>query len=1124
MRVHDTLDDRLREVLRVLRGAGRELDPQELLDVLWLAGRLPPDGRLRQGGPDPGPGPAPRPVPEVRGPVPDAPCGHTDPLGDLPVAEDSPELHAAAQRSAPPRPGAASVMGERAREKRALPLRVPEDKALRDELLMGRALRPLKQRRPSVRRHEVDEAATAAALAETGLPDVVTRPARERWLHLVLLVDDGLSMLLWHRLAAELHTLMQRLGAFRSVRVHGLDSRRASPTLRGQPFDPSSTRMSPSVLTDPSGQTLILVVSDGMGTAWRTGAMHDVLRTWSASGPVSIVHALPASLWEGSGIQADRWQATTRRRGSAGASWTVTDRVLPPGVADFTGIPVPVLEPTARSLRDWADLVGSPGTTLELPLLTMPRGGTPGAPPERRLQQFRDAATPEAYRLAAHVAAVSPVSVPVMRLVLAAVPWRAGTAHLAEVFLGGMLRLHPAPVPGPLPPQHQVFDFPEEVKGALLDAVPSDELLRTGRNIGRRLEQLAGRSPDFPAWLVHPDGGDDIPEAFRSFSVVERRLLARLGVSLRPAAPPPEEPAHDERTPVGAWAPLTPRDPARIGPYRLTKRRVGRRTIVYLGKDGAGGEAAVRVVRPDMPTSLVRLLATEAEALERMDGRYAPRLLGRDLSGHPAWTASELAAGPKRRRAGLVRLADVLPFSSAGARPPLDVLTSITLAWHLAGAVSLCHLQGLHPADLSPESIVVLDRSVMLTGLLDCSVDGEYTGEGPPPTEASSIQALGELLRAIGSKGNRSTYYLRDGMELWQGDTWAPLRELVLRCVDHDPGRRPSASEVAAVLARYVSIASALAGPAVRGTGPSRTVEAASGNRSALVPGPARPQRRSAPRIGRRSARWGASRTEHAERLDRIRAPLTHSRHVTLVGAHPLAGRTTTTMVLGSVLASVRDEPVLALDGAPARGELSRRLAHRNRATLREAAALPGGSSYDAFTRLTSETPHGLQVLAHSPTHTVPSPAYTEEYRRVMATADRYYPVILTDWAPPRIDRTADTVLELTDRVLVCCSATEDSLEAAAARLAQIDQAGYPRLAADALVIVTRLGGGQQPLSDEAVAVRLLDRRQKPVLVPFDHVLTSAPDPALNRLRPGTADAYTALAAALVDPPAPDTH
>jgi len=238
--------------------------------------------------------------------------------------------------------------------KPALPLRVPEEKALPQELLIGRALRPIKRKRPSPWREEVDEEATASAVAETGLPDVVMRPSRERWLHLALVVDDGMSMLLWHRLTAELRATMQRLGAFRSIRLFGLDTRTADePKLRGHLFDSDSSPRSPSLLLDPSGQTLILVVSDGMGAAWRRGSMHNVLLRWATSGPVALVHTLPPALWSGSGIRADRWLATTRRTGGANTSWEITDRVLPAGLADFTGVPIPVLEPSVDALRAW---------------------------------------------------------------------------------------------------------------------------------------------------------------------------------------------------------------------------------------------------------------------------------------------------------------------------------------------------------------------------------------------------------------------------------------------------------------------------------------------------------------------------------------------------------------------------------------------------------------------------------------------------------------------------------------------------------------------------------------------------------------------------------------------------
>ncbi|MBP8538679.1 hypothetical protein GWI24_37590, partial [Streptomyces sp. MK37H] len=181
-----------------------------------------------------------------------------------------------------------------------MPLRVPEDKALHQELSIGRALRPLKQHRPNPLKREFDEAATATALAETGLPDVVTRPARERWLDLALVIDDGMSMLLWRRLAVELRTVLQRSGAFRVVRVLGLHTRGGgAPALRARPYAPEAPLLPTTALSDPSGHTLVLVVSDGVGAAWRDGRMGQVLARWAGLGPTAVVHALPPRLWEG---------------------------------------------------------------------------------------------------------------------------------------------------------------------------------------------------------------------------------------------------------------------------------------------------------------------------------------------------------------------------------------------------------------------------------------------------------------------------------------------------------------------------------------------------------------------------------------------------------------------------------------------------------------------------------------------------------------------------------------------------------------------------------------------------------------------------------------------------------
>lgn len=1097
--------ERLAETLRLLGACRVDLDADQVLDVLWLARRLPAGveaplhrqvpARPPQPPSPEGPETEDRPAPQQPPPEP----------GDqeLPDLTSPTTLHAAVRNTPEPRPRPAPTGRE---PRRALPVRIPEEKALGNELELGRSLRPLRRRHDSRHRMEIDEDRTAAELAETNLPDVVERPVRERWLNLTLLVDDGLSMLLWHRLGTELRTLLERLGAFALTRVLGLDTRNAGgPRLHARPFRSGSTELPLSTVNDPSGRSLLLVVSDGMGPAWRSGAMHGLLAERAARGPVAVLHTLPPDMWEASGIFAEHWRATTRRVGGANTSWKIVDPVLPPELSRFDDIPVPVLEPTAASLGTWARLLASPGTTVELPLLTRPDRHAPLAPARdlSSAQHFRDAATPEAYRLAAHLAAVAPLSVPVMRLVQTAVPWPATTSHLAEVFLGGLVRPHPAPVAGPLPAKHRVFDFSDASKAVLLDAVPQAELLLTGRRIGRRLEELAGNSPDFPAWLLHPDGSDTLPGSQQPFTRVERRLLARFGVSLGAARPAPGAGPQDPGTATDDWEPLTDADPRRIGRYELHGRRRGRRTVVYRGVDHRGREAVLRVPRPDLPAANARLVAVEAEALTRLQGQYAPVLLGTGLRDSPPWLAMTPIADAQAPDAQPPRLAEIFTRALTDGRAPFDILQGLLVSCYLANAVALCHLNGLVPATLDAESVYVLRRTVVLGDLSDCAVDGTYLGSGAAPTREDNVRALGELLQVISSKAGWDMPGLPEGMHLWQGDTWEQLRRLVLRCVDPEPSARPAASEVAEILARYVARTRLQLGEAgVRGAqgGPTARVPLTP---PATDPGTARP----APRL----PRFGTARKESRHRWERLKAPVRHSRRLTLIGAYHYSGRATTTMVLGSVLAAARGEPVLALDGSASEGSLGAFLTDRNPAVVRDLGVLAPASSYEEIRARTTRLPSGLEVVAHRAGHFGPNPAHQQEYAHVLELTARYYPFVLTDWSPLRLDRSADVVLDLTDRLILCCGTAEWFLDAAVRTLAILRGTGREELARRALVVATDLDGPSGRGLPGTFPRRLRVEPGQVVHVPFDGAL-QAPDWELHRLRPATAEAFLRLA------------
>ncbi|MEU9204013.1 SAV_2336 N-terminal domain-related protein [Streptomyces sp. NPDC048332] len=1105
---------RLAEALRVLSACGHELDADQLLDVLWLARSLPagPGAPLHRerpetGPPTAGPGPEPDRVSLKRpGPEPDD--------GDLPDLT-APSLYAAA-RQPPPVPEPSPAHTGRSPRK-AMPVRVPEEKALADELELGRALRPLRRRRDSRHRTEIDEELTAAEFAQTGLVDVVQRPVRERWLNLVLLVDDGLSMLLWHRLGAELRTLLERLGAFSTTRVLGLDTTGARPGLHARPFRPDGPGLPLSTVNDPSGRTLLLVVSDGMGAAWRSGAMHDLLAERAARGPVAVLHTLPSQMWEASGISAELWQATTRRIGGANSSWRIVDPVLPPGIARFEGVPVPVLAPDPASLGDWARLLASPGTTTELPLLIRP-GPYEAVAPARAAgstQHFRDAATPEAYRLAAHLAAVSPLSVPVMRLVQTAVPWRAGTSHLAEVFLGGLLRPHPAPVPGPLPAKHRVFDFSEESKAVLLDAIPPAELLRTSRRIGRRLDELAGHSPDFPAWLSHPDGPAQLPGSHQPFTSVERRLLTRFGVSFdKPSAgigPGPEQAVPD----ADSWGSLLPEDPERIGEFVLHGRRRGRRTVVYQGFDTQHNEAAVRVPRPDLPPETGRLIEVEAEALTRLQGQYAPTLLATGTLGSTPWLAMTTIAEPSARDTQPLRLDEIFSQALTESVAPFDTLRGLLVSFHLANALALCHINGLVPADFSADGVFVLRRTVVLTNLSDCAVDGEYLEPGPVPTREDNVRSLGGLLQLISSKAGWEMPNMPEGMHRWQGDTWEQLRRLVLRCLDAVPARRPSASEVAEVLGTYIARTRPQREDAVTAPLPP----AAPVRRLTPAPLDLPPRSEASPSGGSwpRLARFGSARRTAEDQLERLRVPMAHGRRLALVGPYHYSGRATTTMVLGSLLAAVRGEPVLALDAALSVGALDPFLAHRNRAVLRNVAELPHSASYEDIRACTTRLPSGLEVVAHHRGHISPNPRHAQDYLQVLARTAPYYSFVLSDWAPLHLNQPADVLLDNTDTLIVCSSTTEVSLEAAVHALAGMRETGRASLADRAVVVVSEVDNRRRRRLPAGLADRLRIDPAHVVPVPFDAALQSSTW-NLGRLRPATTEAFLNLAELVLPP------
>ncbi|MFE2141415.1 SAV_2336 N-terminal domain-related protein [Streptomyces sp. NPDC059456] len=866
-------------VTKVLAESGAELSQEELLDALWLARKLPRGaGSLARAAGVPTAHPE-RPGTPHRDGLSSSAAENAELAGtaDEPAGTEGTESESA-------RPLLAAAQGPAhedaeahamATSSMATAVRTPDTGLIAaGQLRLGKSLRPLRQRFPDQRRQELDVTRTVAAIADTGVPETVTRSARTRWLSLALVVDDGVSMILWQRLAAEVRALMESAGAFRDVRVYGLDTRRATPSLRTSPYRHRGRLQSPKTLCDPTGKTLVLVVSDGVGDAWRDGGMRHVMDFWARCGPTAIVQALPPRLWASTGIGARRGLYTTHGRGGATHAWHVTDPDLPPDLVSFDSVPVPVLEPTPAAIADWARLIASPGGTAFLPLweAAQPGSGRPAADIRRSdaaeaVLRFRDAASPEAYRLAAHMAAVAPVTPPVMRMVQAALGHPTDRGHLTEVFLGGLMREVDTEEEDLLP-HHRKFDFAAEARRILLSAVSPKELLRTTEVVTQRIEAIVGRAPAFPAWVGHPDGAAVVEDTGRSFGRLREQLLTRLGIpsaNAAPVVPEPDRlrmperltedptdtgttrsggpnvpgkqdaPSNDDEPgevlPAG-WVELQPDDPVQLGRFRLRARSVRGwlHMAMYLARDEDGTVVTVRapaLLHTDDPRAALDLVSTEAECLLRMRGAYAPALVEAQTQ-----TAEELpwiAATCVHRRADDPSSAPAPNLRAIldeyGGSVPEELFLRIGSG--LSEALARAHGLGLVHGALAPRSVLVTDDGIRLVGWATATVDGvdsayrevlpvsdtylEAGDGGLFLTSQSDMYAAGALLLAllVGRWGDP-----RYG-EVGLGRLPVPgidpvLHRILRRCLDRGPARRPTAVALAEAFAA-ASVASATA-------------------------------------------------------------------------------------------------------------------------------------------------------------------------------------------------------------------------------------------------------------------------------------------------------------------------
>ncbi|MFV0136151.1 SAV_2336 N-terminal domain-related protein [Streptomyces sp. HMX87] len=717
---------RLAEVL-ARAASGVRPTPRELAELLWLAGHMGPVGGDVTAPPSPAEPPpgtttdasgAPgAPAPPPARPSPDRCPRHEEP----PPGPESPR----APLRLPPTPSAPGPAPDGATAEPHAALLAPAPPMLRHPLALQRALRPLQRRTDAPAGQEVDEAATADRLARLGtdpqgwLP--VMRPVRERWLRLNLLYDTGPTMPVWRPLVRELHTALAQSGVFRTVTLH-----RAEPdgTVGGAGHAPAD------------GRTVTLLISDCMGPQWRAGPAGTrwfaTLRRWAHRMPLAVVQPLPEHLWRDTALPPVPGLLSAPHRAAPSAALAFTPYDTAGGPGGKGTVTVPVLEPGPEWLANWAALVASPGGTAypgaaaaldrPLPADADDRTDVARLSAGELVLRFRATASPEAFRLAGHLALGRP-DLPVMRLVQAAVEPHPRPQHLAEVILSGMLTSVAGP-PGS-------YAFRPGVPELLLRGLPRtararthDLLLRTGGLIDER----AGRSPgEFRALTPAPDGTETGArgEAFAAISPESaRRLSGTEPAPVTAPAPGPGSGPAPHRTPF----------PAGLGGrYRLVQRLrpAGR---VWLAEDTeAGRTVTIRLHEALTDRAGREAFLRDTRLLMGLDHRNVVAVLDAGVEDDIPYVVME-------HLDGIALNVLARPY---GHRLPAPLTVSVGA--QLAGALAALHGAGVAHGALETSRVVLLPDG---TAKLSLFAPGR---SARPGGRSEDLRALCEVLLRLAS-------------------------------------------------------------------------------------------------------------------------------------------------------------------------------------------------------------------------------------------------------------------------------------------------------------------------------------------------------------------------------------
>lgn len=286
------------------------------------------------------------------------------------------------------------------------------------------------------------------------------------------------------------------------------------------------------------------------------------------------------------------------------------------------------------------------------------------------------------------------------------------------------------------------------------------------------------------------------------------------------------------------------------------------------------------------------------------------------------------------------------------------------------------------------------------------------------------------------------------------------------------------------------------------------------------APAPALGWQRAVYRLSRGAINPGPSPAERrrAELEHRLCTPIEGSRRVVVMSRKGGVGKTTMTLALGSVFATLRGDRVVAVDANPDAGNLAHRVAPPNKRNITHVLDdLDTISSYAQLRSYLSQAPQSrLEVLASDDDPRIGMALDQQDYHRLIDLLDHHYNLILLDTGTGILDSANQGLLAETDELVLVLRAGVDGGRAAALTLDWLEEHEYGDLVARAVVVINAVREGVGAPLDR-MTEHFEQRCSRVVTVPWDPALEVGAQTVLSSLRRDTQNSLVEVAAALAD-------